>query len=591
MMVVAMMMTLAFTVVAMAFNHLNLSFKNGNNSKAKHLAEATLALTIDKIVKDQDFGTVGTPEERTVRLSRESLPEGFGVVCFDEDLASTEGVLYSTNNRSESSMYGAGGRLVPGESFHLVALGQVKNSRAVVEAVVTIPKFPFSVASQGAIRSSGGLTVASVKPGIPYDLSYPLHNDDLEPGHLVSNSKSGDDAIVLVGENKIYGDIQSSSGVTIEDETAILGEVRTDSQDEALPTINAMSYDPELEPGLQTVNSGAGRLEVEGYNKSYGDLTVDNGIRLNGGVLYVEGDLTVSAGGVSGKGALVSTGDITVFGDGEAVSDNEAALIADGDIYLKGSSSEKAKFAGLIYTNGRLKADNLRLAGVFVAAGSDSEVDFKNTEVYEDTSKSKIELASKQEFELPPLSPPAMTFSGKSIEASYDPNSLMSDLSKYANPNTGPGQPEYLFKFASVGSSTGYYTYESSESGPVLVETSGPDQYLIDGSTLGLKIFGQTVNSRAEAMTVAVNELEAQFLAEGRTLTTPEKDAIRTSAGIVFDSGSAALYVSRASAEFSASSDPSSTVPPDFDWTLDMADFFSRADHMKVVYWGGSIDD
>ena len=38
MMVVALMMMLAFTVVAIAFNHLNLSFKNQNSSQARHLA-------------------------------------------------------------------------------------------------------------------------------------------------------------------------------------------------------------------------------------------------------------------------------------------------------------------------------------------------------------------------------------------------------------------------------------------------------------------------------------------------------------------------------------------------------------------------
>lgn len=596
MMVVAMMLTLAFTVVAIAFNHLNLSFKNSNNSRAKHLAEATLAKTIDAIVKDQDFGTLGTDEAKTIRVTLDSLPEGSeGVLTFAESVASSEGVAYSTNNRSEASVVGAEGKPVPGESFHLIAIGRVKNSTSRVESVVTIPKFPFSVASEGAIKSNGGLVVASVKQGIPYDLNYPIHEDDLEPGHLVSNSDSGDDAVVLSGENRIYGDLQSSSGVTIEEDTSILGEIRLNAQKENLPQIQALSYDPELEPGLATVNSGAGQLEVEGYNKSYGDLTVDNGIRLNGGVLYVEGNLTVSAGGVSGKGALVSTGDITVFGDGDATSDNQAALIADGDIVLRGSSSEKAKFAGLIYTNKRLEAENLRLAGVFVAAGPNSDVAFRDTEVYEDISKASIKVTNESTFELPPLSPPSMFFDGKPITATYDPSVLESNLENYRNPDTGPGQPGYLFKFANAASSTGYYTHQFNSSGPLFVETPGPDAYAIDGGSLGLRIFGQTVSSESEAETVAVNTLTAQFAAEGRTLTAAEKDTIRTNARIIYSSGSAAFFLSNASATYSydlslggGSTGGGTTT---FEWSLDLSEFYNRAEQMQVLYWADYSHD
>ncbi|MFA7479459.1 MAG: hypothetical protein WC314_03080, partial [Vulcanimicrobiota bacterium] len=49
-MVVAMMLTLGFTVVAIAFNHLTLSFKTSNQTQADHLAEAVLAKAIGEIV-------------------------------------------------------------------------------------------------------------------------------------------------------------------------------------------------------------------------------------------------------------------------------------------------------------------------------------------------------------------------------------------------------------------------------------------------------------------------------------------------------------------------------------------------------------
>lgn len=592
-MVVAMMLALAFTVVAIAFTHLNLSFKSANNSRAKHLAEATIARAINELVANQNFGTTGTADERTVRVTLESLPEGSeGVLSFDPSSASSLGVPCSTNNRSETAMEGAAGKMIPGESFHLVAKAMVKNSTSVVEAVIIVPRFPYSVAAEGSIKSNGGLTVAAVRPDVVgYDLNFPIHEDDLEPGSLVTNSKSGDDAVVLSGQNKIYGDLQSSSGVTVEAETSILGEIRTQAEDEALPIININSYDPELEPGLQEVNSGAGTLEVTGYNKSYGDLTVDNGVRLNGGVLFVDGNLTISAGGVRGKGALVSTGNITVYGDGDASSDNQAAIIADGNVVLQGASGDKAKFAGLIYTNGQLKAENLRLAGVFVAAGSNSEVEFKNTEVYQDASKSRIEIkAEDTPFQIPTLTPPTMAFEDKVIPATYDLNGLEGRLEEFRNPNTGPGQPEYLFKVPLAGTSTGFVTHQYNAAGEVFyTETPGPDQYVVDGSVFGLRIYGQAVTSVAQAEDAAVTGMAAQLALEGRTLTPAQINSIKTSARTIFNSASAGFKLSQTSAQhtYDTSGSGSGGGEPEsrFEWSLDLSDFFSQGRPLQVLFW------
>ena len=603
MMVVAMMLTLGFTVVAIAFNHLNLSFKSSNQAQADHLAEATLAKAIDRIVNDQEYGLLGTSEEKTVRITRptsgmfSSLPEGSeGILTFDQDYAGTQGIPYSTNNRTEGPVIGVGGIQVLGESFHLVATAKVKNCTSVMEAIISVPQFPFSVAADGEIRSDGGLLVASVRPGVPYDLNYPLHEDDLRPGHLVSNSKVGDAAIVLSGENKIYGDLQSSSGVTLETETAVFGEVRTNAADEQLPRLNVEDYDPDpdedpIEPNM--VNSGAGTLEVEGYNKSAANLTVDNGIVLSGGVLYVEGDLLVSAGGVSGKGAVIATGNVTIYGDGEATSDNQAAIIAGGNVVIKGSSSEKAKFAGLIYTEGQLDAENLRLAGVFVAAGDNSSVEFTNTEVYEDPSKSSIKIedagpTTPAGFQLPPnLTPDAMTFEGQSIPMSYDLSELEANLENYRNPSTGPTQPEYLFK---AQSGSVFFTYELDGAGGYnYALTNGPDQFLVDGSTLGLELFGQKVNSVSEAQAVVISGVEAMV---GRTLTTNEINELNTNTKRTFVSGSAALGLAAASAEFTianeGSADPTGEGEPEepFNWSLDLSEFFSDSKRMEVVYWG-----
>ena len=594
MMVVAMMMTLAFTVVAIAFNHLNLSFKNSNNSKAKHLAEATLARAVDSIYKDQDFGRFGTAAEKTIRVTLDSLPAGSeGVLTFDESTATAEGVPISTNNRTEGSVTGGGARLVPGESFHLVAKGTVKNSFATVETIITVPKFPFSVAAEGQIKSAGGLVVASVRSDVPYDLNYPIHEDDLQPGHLVSNSNVGDAAVILAGDNKIYGDLQSSSGVTIEDGTSVLGEIRTDAQKEVLPQTRASDYDPEGKAGMKTVNSGAGQLEIQGYNKSYGDLTVDNGVRLDGGVLYVEGDLTVSAGGVSGRGALVSTGNITVYGDGEASSDNEAAIVADGNIILNGSSSEKASFAGLIYTRGNLKAEYLRLAGVFVAAGESSNVEFKDTEVYEDASKADIEVKTEVSFTIDPgIGPDTRTPYGYPIATEIDMSALQSNVESYRNPNSGPTEADYLFKFAYAPSSTGYATLVPGN--PIPQEVSGPDAFTIDGSKVNMKMFGVPVSSPAEAEAVALTNIEAQMVADGLTVTDLQRQTIRDDARAIFAASTPGYWISKGAVDYTGSggSDPTGSTTTPFEFSLDLSEFYNKhSDRMTVLYWAEMTND
>ena len=622
-MVVAMMLTLGFTVVAIAFNHLTLSFKTSNQTQADHLAEAVLAKAIGEIVENPEFGLSGTAADKTVRIVRPSspdemffkLPEGSeGVLTFDETYANDLKIPYSTNNRSEGPISGVAGIPVPEESFHLVAIARVKNCTSKMNAIVTIPKFPYSVAAAGSIRSEGGLVVASVKPGVPYDLRYPIHEDDLRPGHLVSNSKIGDEAVFLTGEgNKIYGDLQSSSGVTLEANASVLGEVRTNAIDAVLPQLDVMDYDPESTGmDFEPVTSGAGTLSVEGYNKYVGDLTVDNGIELNGGVLYVDGNLLVSAGGVTGKGALVATGGIQIHGDGEAHTDNQAALIAEGNIILRGSSSAKAKFAGLIYTEGQLSAENMRLAGVFVAAGDDSSVEFKNTEVYEDPSLGSLEIINEptpppnfivpSDLPLHSINWPNSEGIPVPIPMEYDPGVLQANLESFRNPDLSPGQPEYLFRvptdqWVDGESHVGYSYYRFDPEDGALdyyftADSNGPNApFVLNGGHLGLKINGQAINSQADA--VSAIQAAAEEI-RGRELNSDELSTVNTSAAMAFNQTTAVTRVSRYSAQYTfenSSSDPSpgggdSDNDSNFTWSLDLSEFFSEGKPLRVLYWG-----
>lgn len=604
-MVVALMMTLAFTVVAIAFNHLNLSFRSNNNTRAEHLAEATLALAIERARENiDDFGITGTPESMTVIVTLDSLPEGSrGVLSFDKSTATALGVPYSTNNRSESAVEGSSSprQGVPGHSLHLVARAEVGGSFSTMETIVYMPKFPYSIASEGAIRSDGGLTVAAVRPGAMVDLSAPVHPDDLQPGHLVTNSMIGEGALVLDGSNTIMGDIQSASDLTIGEDTVVLGETRRFANRASLPRLDATDYDPlgaakgangpVLEEDVQSVNSDAGTLRVKGYDvfgESHmpGDMTVDNGIVLEGGVLYVNGNLTVNAGGVKGKGAIIATGNITVRGGGEATTDNQAALVANGDILLRGTSYDKARYAGLIYAGGNLDSENMRLAGVFVAGGEHSEVTLKDTELYQVEQYTKLEIDESVGFELPALEPQELSWNGHPLQGSYDLTQLQSNLENYRNPNTGPGQPEYLFKFKIEPSYYMTYTFDA-DGNPVMSMTTGPDSYLIDGAALGMSIFGQPVGSPAEAEAVVLARM-AEI--EGRVLSPSEEAAIRPLARAFYQSNQPLRELAFISAQYSATNStpggaPTGPASRPFVWSLDMSEFFGDVKPMRIVSW------
>lgn len=610
-MVVALMMTLAFTVCAIAFNHLNLSFRSNNSAKAEHLAEAVLALAIEKAANDiETYGVLGTAADKTIELSFGSYQEGNrGVLSFDQDTATSLGVPYSTNNRSESPVGGSNpNQIVPGQSLHLVARAEVGGAFSTMEAVVELPKFPYSIASGGAIRSDGGLLVASIRPGTTYDLSLPIHQDDLEPGHLVSNSTTGDDAIIMTGNNKIMGDIQSASGATVEEETEVFGEMRLNADKVKLPTLHASSYDPrssapdgpvtgfEPDPSdIQYVNSGAGSLSVKGYNVSESNLTVDTGITLNGGVLFVDGDLTVSSGGVKGKGAIIATGNISITGGGEATTDNEAAIISDGNITLHGTASEKAKFAGLIYTNGNLEARDMRLAGVFVASGEDSpasapgNVSLKDTELYHVDELARLEL--NDEFVVPDaLNSNSFnaidSVNGVSLPlpVTYDSSLLQANLANYVNPDTGPGQPTYLFKYK-AGST--YIKATKNASGQVLpAVTTGPDQYVVDGADLGMTFCGQPVSSEEEAVAAALAYVQAEYTRLGKIMPASQTVSVTNQARAAFCSNPAGFQMGQHSIVYtdglqSGGGGGGGT----FKWTVDLSDFVNESERMQVRYW------
>lgn len=94
---------------------------------------------------------------------------------------------------------------------------------------------------------------------------------------------------------------------------------------------------------------------------------LNEGLNLNGGVLYVDGDVTVSKG-VTGYGALFATGKIKVSGGSNLGSDSLCALVAGGDLTISGAGADKTQFRGLVYSYGELAVSDVTIVGSLVGA-------------------------------------------------------------------------------------------------------------------------------------------------------------------------------------------------------------------------------
>lgn len=395
-MVAALMLALGFTVVAVGFNHLNVSARLSNAQVANNLAESVISKAIEEVIVDETFGTSSWTGSSKVEVTFAANPDALGVLTFDAAEADTLEISHSTNNlASDTSAAGDDGRQVPPEAVHLVGVGTCNGVERRIEAVVHVPRFPYGVASSGPIVSNGGLLVAEVADASVLDAGYPIPNDELLPGNIATNSTVGSLAVDFdtgLGPIDITGDLQSASGATLTDaggktlSDIVGGETRLGASQVQLPDVDIVSYAPDpTNPDVTMLSNSTETtpITVSGLTRRDGNLTIFNQLDLDGGVLYVDGDLTITQG-VKGKGAIIATGKIEITGNSSASSDNRAALLAGGNIKLVGSSKDAARIEGLVYTEGDLLAQDITLSGVAVAnkpTGSTTQMD--NVNYYE----------------------------------------------------------------------------------------------------------------------------------------------------------------------------------------------------------------
>ena len=285
-----LVLTLGFTVAAVAFNHLTVSTRLSNVAIAENHAEAALGMAIERLIIDQTFGTLGTETVTTPVLA--GSPAGsIGVVTFSATDAATHDVDRSFQNLgSDTSDSADNGTAVPKESVYLVAVGKCANVEKRIETLIHMPRFPYSIASSGDVNGSG-LLVAGLKDGVSIPYGSPPNPDDLVPGHLASNGTSND-AITLTGDNTIKGDVKSAGGADLSaynpgtgSGTLVEGEQLLQSDVTEIPDVDIASYRPDLtDPATnQSLSSLESNLHLSGQNYYSGNMDINNGLTLDGG--------------------------------------------------------------------------------------------------------------------------------------------------------------------------------------------------------------------------------------------------------------------------------------------------------------------
>lgn len=349
-MVTALLLTVTWVVCGVAYHHLSFANRSDHAQRAQNLAEAAVSLGMAKVLEDPDYG----PEDPAL------------VVPFDENgsgwlsFAPVPERPLSTNNLAgDNSVPGWNERVVPKHSVLLIGEGRYGSVSRRVEALMYVPPFPYSIASEGRFLATGPLLVASVgEPGA----------QELMPGHLVSNA-SGDVAIETESEAEITGDLQAVGGARLSSTTRVMGETRLHDAPATLPVVEVRDYDPQAQgKPAQNAPSYLKAPILEGFVRRAGDLQIQDGLEMQGASIFVDGNLTIE-GGVRGRGALFVTGNALLLGGSALSSDNQAALVVGGHVEVRSDNRERSYFQGLIYSGGNLSAEQVTLMGPMVSRG------------------------------------------------------------------------------------------------------------------------------------------------------------------------------------------------------------------------------
>lgn len=380
----ALALTLAMTLAGVGVTHANLAVTEENRLRAAAAAEAVIAQAIERLLSHDGDWFLTAAQGKSVEVT---LAGGATArLTFDPDQARVWEVPLSTHNLfQENPRNGASGRLVPGQSAHLVGQGTSNGVTRTFEVVLAMPIYKYALSSTGPLHGKG-LTVASaaraedVLPNVRAKLS------ELLPGHVASNFQSvTDDAVVLDGSVEpvvITGDAKAAGTVRSIGDVSV-GATRQNSGNTETPELDIADFDPAKFGGTVGINPdlmGPGRdLALRGLVRYRGDVHVKSlqlpaaaeGAEGKGAVIWVDGDITIE-NGVTGVGAIFATGNVTVRGAGgpQVSADSSVAIAAGKDLTIEGNGQNASFFQGVLFSGGDAKLKNVSALGSVLVGGT-----------------------------------------------------------------------------------------------------------------------------------------------------------------------------------------------------------------------------
>lgn len=361
--IIGLLLTVGMAMAGASITHLNLMTRATHQDEALSLARSTASLAIERLIAAPTRGQSRDAADAISLQLQSEDPNANGQVSFEK--TNSLNIPYSTNNLASSvSAQGALNHVVPANSVHVVAVGRSGGVTQQVEVVVTVPPFPYGIASDGNIDASGGLQIAGIRT-VP---TGPVSTTDLLPADLLSNAN------ILLGPGcLIKGDLQAGGQLQYVNGASNLvsGTVRAGAAPRQIPTLNLSTYDPQANNYAFTTlpSTSSGTTPVQGMARREGNFSVSGDLKLDGGLVYVNGDLTVT-GGIQGKGLVVATGKVNVANCSNLAGGSNMALLAGDDVNLAGSDSQGSYLQGLVYSQGNFSANKVTVVGTMVTKGS-----------------------------------------------------------------------------------------------------------------------------------------------------------------------------------------------------------------------------
>ena len=454
--VIGLSVILAFAMTSLSITHLRQTRITKHRALAEAAADAALADAMEMLVSDPEWGLDRLAEE-SVELELENAK---GCLSFSFDDSAKFGVPPSTSNRfGLEPIAGVDETIIPPQSVQLHAIGQSGDGEVVLQALLQVPDFPYTVASSGAVESSGALMVGAT--------------DDIDsfmaaPSKLRKTAIAANSSVTIKGKARIIGDISATAEIALDGGVDMLGEVKPNGSPVELADLDILSLRPSTSLPIPTTFSPKldGRFHHNGP-----ELTITGGLEFNDGVLFVNGDVVIR-GGITGKGAIISTGSLTVEGSSSLLSDSQIALVSQNDLTLRGDSTDTSFFQGLVYTEGDFEAENITVVGAFVAnrkksiTNPGSVTRLRNVNLVNLPAYSDFALDSVIFLVTPDGGKPGLNYSGELHIIEVDRDDLHV-LEETMNEDNG----SYIRE---EGASRGRYGVEINDNGDI-VDASGHD--------------------------------------------------------------------------------------------------------------------